>query len=655
MLYYYQFDLAGIIILVFTVVSLWFRQRSLFRHAHYALCMLVTAFAFALSDALSAYLITLANPALYELTYIVLLVYFTALIIFPYFALQFIAKECGEMSHTGLALFIPVFFTLLLYFTNPSTGFFFVLQRNPLVYYSGRCYWISPGLYIFFMIYAAILVQKHRRLLGKQRCHVLMLVGIVSLGTFAMNFLLPNYSIVGFMIAVCISFTVISFYMADGVMDMLTGVYNRNGFLRGCDELIYKDKSNNLLLTKIKIHNLQEINERFGTRVGDLVLVRIADSLVKSRMSNKMIYGRIGGDTFAVLAEREYFEECPFHSNLGQFIGELISDMDYEVVFYSGVYPVKAEDSDVESILDRATYALDRVRGSFKEHVRFFDEELTAEYEQRSRIEQMARSALKHDAFRVYLQPIYDTMTRRLVSAEALVRWTDRDGTLISPDEFIPVFERNGFISQVDLFVLEEICKTIRSWIDHGIDPVPVSVNISRVDITSPRFADILVEVVDRYRIDHSLIKIELTESAFNDQLALIDSCMSQLRKQGFKILMDDFGSGYSNLNMFQDISVDIVKIDMKFLRNIDTNSKGRVILRSVVDMSKNLGLEIVVEGVETEEQFLIIREMSCEMTQGYYFSRPMPLQMFDDLLSYEHTKETYEEEVEEVLDEELA
>ena len=173
-----------------------------------------------------------------------------------------------------------------------------------------------------------------------------------------------------------------------------------------------------------------------------------------------------------------------------------------------------------------------------------------------------------------------------------------------------------------------------------GIEPVPVSVNVSRVDIASPRFADDLIEIVDRYDIDHSLIKIELTESAFNDQLALIDSCMRQLRKNGFKILMDDFGSGYSNLNMFQDISVDIVKIDMKFLRNIDTNSKGRVILRSVVDMSKNLGLEIVVEGVETEEQFLIIREMSCEMTQGYYFSRPMPLQMFDDLLVYECEKD---------------
>ncbi|MBQ2316946.1 MAG: EAL domain-containing protein, partial [Lachnospiraceae bacterium] len=158
-------------------------------------------------------------------------------------------------------------------------------------------------------------------------------------------------------------------------------------------------------------------------------------------------------------------------------------------------------------------------------------------------------------------------------------------------------------------------------------------------DITSPKFAESLIELVDSYGIDHSLIKIELTESAFSDQMSLIGHCMNQLRREGFKILMDDFGSGYSNLNMFQDISVDIVKIDMKFLHNIDMNSKGRVILRSVVDMSKNLGLEIVVEGVETEEQFRIIREMSCDMTQGYFFSRPMPLQMFDELLVYEHEK----------------
>lgn len=639
MLYYYQFDIAGMVILILTAASLWVRQRSLFRHATYAMWTMFIVAAFLVTDTLSAFLIAKADPSLYEFTYIVLVCYFIALFLFPYFSLQFIAQECGEMQHTGIALFIPVFLSLLLVVGNSRTGVFFTLTRDPMVYYTGRFYWITPAVYIFFIIYTSVIASKHRRLLGRHRRRVLHMDGIFVIATFVMNILVPKYSIIGFMSATCLCFTVVSFYMADGIMDMLTGIYNRNGFLRGCDERIYKDKDHQLLLAKIKIHNLQEINERFGTRVGDLVLIRMADSLSNSRTSDCLIYGRIGGDTFGVLTDEDHFSHFSFHSNLGQYIGELLPDRDYELSFYCGVYKVNPEDKDVESILDRATYALDHVRGSFKENVRFFDEKLCEEYEQRSRIEQMARSALKHDAFRVYLQPIYDTMTRQLVSAEALIRWTDRDGSLITPDEFIPIFERNGFISQVDLFVLEEICKTIRGWIDHNIEPVPVSVNVSRVDITSPKFADELVEIVDRFHLDHSLIKIELTESAFNDQLALIDSCMNRLRKQGFKILMDDFGSGYSNLNMFQDISVDIVKIDMKFLRNIDTNSRGRVILNSVVDMSKNLGLEIVVEGVETEEQFLIIREMSCEMTQGYYFSRPMPLQMFDDLLKFEHQK----------------
>ena len=639
MLYYYQFDIAGLIVLILTASSLWVRQRSLFRYANYAVRMMTTAFVFTIADGVSAYLIALANPSLYEVTYLSLVVYFVSMIIFPYYALQFIARECGETEHTGLALFIPVLMTLLLICTNHKTGYFFVLQHDPMVYFTGRWYWMAAALYVFFIVYCAVLISRHHRLLGPRRLTVLRMDGAAAVITFIVNSMVPSYSIIGFVIAVCISFSVISFYMADGIIDMLTGIYNRNGFLRACDEVIYKDKTHNLVMTKVKVHNLQEINERFGMRVGDLVLTKFADSMVQKRKSTNMAYGRIGGDTFAMLTDPDSLMACSFHSNLGQFIGELVSDRDYEVSFYCGVYEISAEDHDVESILDRATFALEHVRGSFKDNVRYFDTELSKEYEQRSRIEQMARSALKHDAFRVYLQPIYDTMTRRLVSAEALVRWCDRDGSVISPDEFIPIFERNGFISQVDLFVLEEICKTIRAWINKGIEPVPVSVNVSRVDIASPHFADDLIEIVDRYDIDHSLIKIELTESAFNDQLALIDSCMRQLRKHGFKILMDDFGSGYSNLNMFQDISVDIVKIDMKFLRNIDTNSKGRVILRSVVDMSKNLGLEIVVEGVETEEQFLIIREMSCEMTQGYYFSRPMPLQMFDDLLVYEFEK----------------
>ncbi|MBQ2578596.1 MAG: EAL domain-containing protein [Lachnospiraceae bacterium] len=639
MLYYYQFDIAGLFVLILASVTLCVRKGSLFRHAYYALWMMAMAFVYTLSDGVSAYLIGLANPSYYVLTYVVLLFYFTSLLVFPYFALQFIAEQCDDLQQVGVVLFAPVFFTLLLIFSNYYTGIFFTLMKDPFVYYTGRGGWIAPVMYVLYAIYACVLIVRHRRFLGAGRRGVLRLVGMLVLLTFVCNGMIPNYSISGFMICVSISFGVICFYLGDAIMDDKTGIYNRVGFLRRCDEVIYKHKMTDLVLAKVKIHNLQEINERFGTDIGDMVLKRVADSLVTYRGGNDMIYGRVGGDTFAIMIPSERFVNYSFHVNLGQFVGALINDHEYEVSFYCGVYEIKPEDTDVESILDRADYAMDRVRGSFKDNVRYFDEELREEYEKRSRIEQMARSALNHDAFRVYLQPIYNTMTKELVSAEALVRWTDRDGSIIPPDEFIPIFEKNGFISQVDLFVLEEICKTIQSWKQHNIEPVPVSINVSRVDITSPKFAESLIELVDSYGIDHSLIKIELTESAFSDQMSLIEHCMSQLRREGFKILMDDFGNGYSNLNMFQDISVDIVKIDMKFLHNIDMNSKGRVILRSVVDMSKNLGLEIVVEGVETEEQFRIIREMSCDMTQGYFFSRPMPLQMFDELLVYEHEK----------------
>ncbi|MCR5000136.1 MAG: EAL domain-containing protein [Lachnospiraceae bacterium] len=639
MFYFYQFDIAGLLILLLTTSTLWMRQRSVFRHGYYALLSIITASIYIVCDGLSTHLVTLGDSTLYGLTYAVFVLYYASLIFFPYFALQFIAGECGEYGRSGYSLLFPLFSTMLLVFCNYSTGVFFRLNRYPFGYAKGKLIWLIPALYAFFMCAAAIVVREHFRMLGRERHRILRLVGLIAVFSYVFNLYLPNYCITGFAIAICVCLTVVGFYLADSVMDPLTGIFNKRGFTRACNEAIYKNKSNDLILAKVKVHNMQEINERFGTHVGDLVLIRMAESLIQGHKQHPMVFGRIGGDTFAVLVNRSVFTNRMFHANLGQFVGELLSDRDYEVTFYCGIYELHAEDCDVDGILDRATFALNHVRGSFKDYVQYFDEALEEEYDQRSRIEQMARSALKHDALRVYLQPIYDTMTRRLVSAEALVRWMDNDGSLIAPDEFIPIFERNGFITQVDLFVLEEICKNIRAWINRGIEPVPVSVNVSRVDITSPHFADEVTELVDRYEIDHSLIKIELTESAFNSQISTIDNCMNRLRQQGFKILMDDFGSGYSNLNMFQDIFVDIVKIDMKFLRNIEQNSRGRVILNSVVDMSKHLGLEIVVEGVETEEQFRIVREMSCEMTQGYYFSRPMPLRMFDDLLIYEYDK----------------
>ena len=443
----------------------------------------------------------------------------------------------------------------------------------------------------------------------------------------------PRANITGFVVSACTAFTLMIFFLVDGARDSLTRLNNKKGFRRACDELMFQHRGEEMMMIKVKIHNLQEINERFGMEIGDRVLMRMAESLEVQSRDQDMVYGRIGGDTFAALMCTNTFVSELHSYNLGQYVQEWILDQDYEVAFYGGVYFFTEGTMEFSAIMDRAGYALDKIVGDFRKNICIFNEKLEREYDQRIRLEQMARSAFKNDSFRVYLQPICNTETKELVSAEALVRWLDKDGSVIPPDDFVPIFEKNGFITQVDLYVLDEVCRTIRGWIDDGIVPIPVSVNVSRVDISTPHFVDRVIETVERYELDHSLIKIELTESAFNESIQMIEASMSELRSNGFKILMDDFGSGYSNLNMFQDITVDIVKIDMKFLKNIDEEGKGRVVLQSVVNMSQRLGLETVVEGVENETQFDFIKQLRCDMTQGYYFDRPMPIERFNDKL----------------------
>ena len=241
--------------------------------------------------------------------------------------------------------------------------------------------------------------------------------------------------------------------------------------------------------------------------------------------------------------------------------------------------------------------------------------------------------ALQEGQFCIYMQPVYNLRTNRIVSAEALVRWNHPTNGTISPGKFIPVFERNGFIVRLDRFVWEEACRFLRAKKDRGDKVIPVSVNVSRLNFYNLDLIEYLMQLVKKYELETWMLKLEVTESAYTDNPHQLMMVVRELRLHGFPVLMDDFGSGYSSLNMLKDLPVDVLKIDMGFVREIERSGRASAIIRSIVSMAQNLDMGIVVEGVETKPQVDFLGSIGCEKIQGYYFSRPLPEKEFDGLL----------------------
>ena len=244
-----------------------------------------------------------------------------------------------------------------------------------------------------------------------------------------------------------------------------------------------------------------------------------------------------------------------------------------------------------------------------------------------------AKRAIRNSEFKVYFQPKVSVSKDEIVGAEALVRWVKPDGTVVTPDSFIPFLEKNGYIVQIDFFVYEEVCRYLRRRLDNGESVVPVSVNVSRIHMLSNDFSSDIVEIVRRYGIDPSLIELELTESVFiaNEDEAI--KTLSALREKGFRVSIDDFGSGYSSLSLLKRMPVDVLKIDKGFFSGDHIEDKDGIVLSSVIDMADKMNIDIICEGIETEEQVDFLKHSNCDTAQGFFYAKPIPLADFEDML----------------------
>jgi EAL domain-containing protein (putative c-di-GMP-specific phosphodiesterase class I) len=299
-------------------------------------------------------------------------------------------------------------------------------------------------------------------------------------------------------------------------------------------------------------------------------------------------------------------------------------------------------DIDAVQMFDMARIACNMIRGDFKEHLVVFDDEVREREEYEQRLLSDLQRALDSFEFEVYYQPKYDILVApaKLVSAEALIRWRHPELGIIPPDDFIPLFERSGKISDVDKFVWNEAARQIVRWRElYGVT-IPVSVNLSRVDVFDPALEETLDEIIKFNGLDHDLLKLEVTESAYTENSEQVIKVVSSLRRKGYVIEMDDFGTGYSSLSMLSEMPVDILKLDRNFVRNIDHSEKDAQLVALILDISKELDIPVVAEGVETEAQLQMLRKLGCAIAQGYYFSRPLNVAEFENKILKESIKE---------------
>ena len=413
--------------------------------------------------------------------------------------------------------------------------------------------------------------------------------------------------------------------------DHLTGLYNREYFYRYAEQydMFHKDQATDAFV--IDVNHFHLINERYGKSFGDRLLRQIGEKVRQIVAKSGGIVCRREADTFLVY--------CPHRSDYTEILDRASAGLGGEaqahVRLRMGVYSDVDKTIDIERRFDRAQMAADTVRSSFTKAIAIYDNAL---HESEIFAEQLLDSfqeAIVQKQFLVYFQPKFDLRSTEpvLCSAEALVRWKHPALGMVSPGVFIPLFESNGLIRDLDAYIWREAAAHIREWKDRLGFTVPVSVNVSRVDMLDPTLLDAMDRLVAEFGLDHSEFLLEITESAYTQDADQIISTVNALRERGFKIEMDDFGSGYSSLNMISTLPIDALKLDMQFIRNAFSERKNTRMLEVVFDIAEALSVPTIAEGVETAEQLFTLKAMGCDIAQGYYFSRPLPAEEYESFL----------------------
>lgn len=418
--------------------------------------------------------------------------------------------------------------------------------------------------------------------------------------------------------------------------DVLTGLPTLANFKMEAKRIFKKDTTRKYAISNIDFKKFKYVNDNFGYERGDQILKEFAD-LINKNDFGIVLCCRNFSDNFILLQEYESRDRIELYLNkLSEIFIEKIKkeESGIRLTLSIGVCVIENNYGDIMGPIDNSNIA----RRYAKENntiIHFFDDEMKEKLKLEFEITNSMEMALAHNEFKVYYQPKVNIADGTIAGAEALVRWVKPDKTIMAPDSFIPLFEKNGFVVNLDFFVYEDVCRTMREWIDSGKKVIPISVNVSRVHLyEEDKFIRDVIELVDKYRIPHELIELELTENIFIDSAETALSTMKRLKEEGFKVSIDDFGSGYSSLNLLKDMNSDVLKLDRAFFGKDKLRKEEQIIVSSIVDMAKKLDIKVLSEGVETQEQSDFLKEIECDLAQGYLFSKPVPREELEKMFN---------------------
>lgn len=418
--------------------------------------------------------------------------------------------------------------------------------------------------------------------------------------------------------------------------DNLTGLYTRRTFFAKAEKMLEEHPDEKFDLMMSDIVDFKVINETYGASVGDEIL-RWTGEYLMSKMTDDLVVGRYGGDQFVILCAHEIMENICETKSMNAFIeAERQNNLPRITVKY-GIYENVDRSQTVIALCDKAHMALNSIKHHYGKTIEYYTEKLKTELEINHKIESSMHQALEQEQFKVFYQPKHSAVTGELVGAEALIRWVHPEYGFMSPAEFIPLFETNGFIAETDYYVWKRTCSNLKKWKDKNIDVVPISVNASKLTFNQPNLIHYLQSIVADNNITPDLLHIEITETLMESNIESLIRKLTAIRAIGYQVELDDFGSGYSSINILSTLPMDIVKLDMSFMKQFGDPKRAKV-LAACIRLAKELGYKTISEGVEYPEQHELLGILGVDAIQGYYYSKPLFEPEFEEYL-IKHSK----------------
>lgn len=434
------------------------------------------------------------------------------------------------------------------------------------------------------------------------------------------------------------------------IHDCLTGLVNLKGLTNAIQSLIDQEVSYRYSILYMSAYKFQIINQKYGYEIGNQVMLQVSKKLQAFTLAQSMeqLIARLVNDNLVVVVHNSNLQQyLDFLSGVEVTFTYNQEQVKQKISFCVGIYEMKKEDTNVQLPIEYAMAAYTISCQGGRSIIVYYNEEIHKQFLKEKDIEARMADALRDGEFMVYYQPKIELNSSRIVGAEALVRWRT-NGRIIPPAEFIPIFEKNGFVCQIDFFVLRTVCKSIRKWLDDGLDVVTTSVNFSRMHLLNEHFTDKIVAALKEFMIPAKYIEIEFTESADWDDSAMLASALEELKNHGIATAMDDFGTGYSSLSLLTNLSFDILKIDKSLLDAEKVSERERIVMNNIVHMVQDLDIDVIMEGVETVEQVEFLKEIHCNMAQGFLFDRPLPIEEFEERLNRGSYEGIYKQKTEE-------